>query len=80
MDHQHIEDLKKEYERLSGDGFRVLAIATKSLEKKAGYDRADESALCFAGFLTFLDRPKEDVPRAIADLRRLGVSVKLSES
>jgi P-type Mg2+ transporter len=25
MDHQHIEDLKKEYELLSADGFRVLA-------------------------------------------------------
>ncbi len=29
MDHPHIEELKKEYELLSADGFRVLAIATK---------------------------------------------------
>ena len=29
MDHPHIEELKREYERLSADGFRVLAIATK---------------------------------------------------
>ena len=29
MDHLHIEELKQEYERLSADGFRVLAIATR---------------------------------------------------
>jgi hypothetical protein len=28
MDHAHIDGLKKEYERLSADGFRVLAIAS----------------------------------------------------
>ena len=31
MDHPHIEELKKEYEQLSADGFRVLAIATKEV-------------------------------------------------
>ncbi len=61
----------------SGRGIRVLAVATKLLPRKSGYGRADEAELCFAGFLTFLDRPKQDVPRAIADLRKLGVSVKL---
>jgi Mg2+-importing ATPase len=31
MDHSHIDGLKKEYERLSADGFRVLAIASKDV-------------------------------------------------
>ena len=35
MDHPHIEELKKEYERLSADGFRVLAIATKDAPPRA---------------------------------------------
>jgi Mg2+-importing ATPase len=61
----------------SARGIRVLAVATKPLPKKDGYDRSDEAGLCFAGFLTFLDRPKQDARRAIADLRKLGVSVKL---
>lgn len=77
FDDQARAGLEARFAEWSSGGIRVLAIATKSLEKKAGYDRADESDLCFAGFLTFLDRPKEDVPRAIADLRSLGVSVKL---
>jgi Mg2+-importing ATPase len=69
--------LQARYAEWSGRGIRVLAVATKSLPGKGGYDRTDECALSFAGFLTFLDRPKEDVPRALVDLRRLGVAVKL---
>jgi P-type Mg2+ transporter len=34
MDHPHIEELKKEYEKLSADGFRVLAIAVKDVEPR----------------------------------------------
>lgn len=77
LDDQARAGLETRFAEWSGSGIRVLAVATKSLEKKARYDRADESDLCFAGFLTFLDRPKEDASRAIADLRRLGVAVKV---
>ena len=35
MDHALIEELKQEYERLSADGFRVLAIATKEVAPRA---------------------------------------------
>jgi P-type Mg2+ transporter len=69
--------LEARFAQWSEAGIRVIAVATRPLPRKDGYDRTDESALRFAGFLTFLDRPKEEVPRAIADLRRLGVSVKL---
>lgn len=69
--------LEAHYARWSGAGIRVIAVATRLLPRQEGYDRTDESGLRFAGFLTFLDRPKQDVPRAIVDLRRLGVSVKL---
>ena len=31
MDHLLIADLKEEYDRLSADGFRVLALATKDV-------------------------------------------------
>ena len=34
MDHVLIEELKEEYERLSADGFRVLAIASKDIEPR----------------------------------------------
>jgi Mg2+-importing ATPase len=40
MDTQHKEELKKEYERLSADGFRVLAIATKDVPPRGNVPTA----------------------------------------
>jgi Mg2+-importing ATPase len=58
-------------------GIRVLGLATRSLAETQAVDRDAETGLAFEGFLTFLDRPKEGVGTAIADLARLGVTVKL---
>jgi Mg2+-importing ATPase len=84
MDHLHIEDLKKEYERLSADGFRVLALATKELAPRApgpdgalAYGKADECDLILEGYVAFLDPPKETATAAIKALQNLGVSVKV---
>jgi Mg2+-importing ATPase len=84
MDHAHIDELKKEYERLSADGFRVLAIATKDIEPRgvvAGdatpYSKSDESALILNGYVAFLDPPKETAKAAIKALQGHGVEVKV---
>jgi Mg2+-importing ATPase len=58
-------------------GIRVLAVATRRVPPRAQYGRDDERDLCFEGFLTFLDRPKAGVDRALAGLRESGVQVKL---
>jgi Mg2+-importing ATPase len=54
-----------------------LAVATRELPEGTPFGRDVEHDLCFAGFLTFLDHPKEGVSEALTDLARLGVSVKL---
>lgn len=79
MDHLHIDDLKKEYERLSADGFRVLAIASKEIEPRGAtpYGKADECALVLDGYAAFLDPPKESATAAIKALEGHGVSVKV---
>lgn len=43
----------------SGSGIRVLAVASRDLDEKPSYGRADEHDLTLAGFVTFLDLPKE---------------------
>jgi Mg2+-importing ATPase len=58
-------------------GIRVLAVAVRSLPEKPSYGADDERAMTFAGFLTFLDRPKDGVAEAIRDLAALGVSIKV---
>lgn len=84
MDHAHIEELKREYERLSADGFRVLAIATRDLEPRGdvghhetAYSKSDESQLVLNGYVAFLDPPKESAMAAIETLEAHGVAVKV---
>jgi Mg2+-importing ATPase len=70
-------DLTAQYERWTAQGIRVLGVAVRTCEANREYGRADERDLAFAGFLTFLDRPKEGIGETIADLAKLGVSIKL---
>ena len=72
-----IEDLKEEYEDLSRDGFRVLAVAFKDVDRKAAYSKDDESDLILQGYVAFLDPPKETASVAIRALRKHGVAVKV---
>ncbi len=65
------------YESLSEEGFRVLAVATGSVERKDRYYRSDEKDLILQGFIAFLDPPKQDVDETITALRHIGVEVKI---
>ncbi len=84
MDHAHIDELKKEYELLSADGFRVLALATKDGPPRGSgggdatpYSKADECDLILNGYVAFLDPPKETATPAIQALQAHGVVVKV---
>ena len=77
MDHLFIGDLQGEYERLSADGFRVLAIASKDLEQKPAYSTDDEANLILKGYVAFLDPPKDSTAPAVLALHTHGVSVKI---
>lgn len=67
--------LHAQYESLSREGFRVLAVASRPLPEQATYGVADEQGLTLAGFCAFLDPPKESATPAIAALRANGVRV-----
>ena len=58
-------------------GFRVLAVATRRMSRPPPFNPADEAAMVLEGFLLFFDPPKPDAAQAIADLRRLGVELKV---
>jgi Mg2+-importing ATPase len=77
MDPILIQDLRDEYERLSADGFRVLAVAYKDLEQRSAYSKDDEQELVLKGYVAFLDPPKESAGPAIAVLQKHGVTVKI---
>ncbi len=77
MDPILIQDLKEEYERLSTNGFRVLAVAYKEPELKPAYSKEDECELVLIGYVAFLDPPKDSAAPAIAALQKHGVVVKI---
>jgi Mg2+-importing ATPase len=71
-------DLKMEYESLSSEGFRVLAIAYKDYENpKEAYSRDDEQEMTLKGYIAFLDPPKPTARKTIETLRGLGIDFKV---
>jgi Mg2+-importing ATPase len=72
-----IVGLKAEYESLSNDGFRVLAVATRNLTSKQICTKEDERELVLRGYVAFLDPPKKSAATAIDALHQHGVAVKI---
>lgn len=77
QDMDFIANATRQYEVLSADGFRVLAIATKSIRNQLQFSKQDENTLFFEGFVAFLDPPKEDADDIIRELSAIGVEVKI---
>jgi Mg2+-importing ATPase len=71
------EAAQRTLDALFSGGARVVAVATRPADSLATVTAAEEQGLTFEGFLTFADRPKADAGPAIAQLERLGVTVKI---
>jgi len=72
-----LADLREEHESLSRDGFRVLALAYRDFEPRPSYSKDDESDMILAGYVAFLDPPKETALAAVEALGARGVAVKI---
>ena len=59
------------------EGFRILALATRTLEAKPRYGHDDEQGMTLRGFLVFSDPPKADAQQTIHDLAHLGIRIKV---
>ncbi len=80
LDEARRSALLARYAAWSGQGYRVLGIATvrcQTPEHPCAYTRDDERAMTFAGFLLFFDPPKAGVQQTVADLAGLGVQLKI---
>ncbi len=63
---------------LNQQGLRVVAVAHKVMPARTqGYAVPDESSLILAGYIAFLDPPKESTAPALDALQRKGVTVKI---
>ncbi len=78
----HITDqlrvtIQDTYDKLSRDGFRVLAVASKEIEPEKRYEPTDEKDMSFYGFLAFLDPAKDSVSDTLERMRTMGISIKI---
>lgn len=65
-------------EKLNGDGFRVIGVATKQkLKSKKSFCVDDEKDMVLTGYLAFLDPPKKSAIEAIKTLNAHSVDVKV---
>lgn len=73
-----LPDLQEEWDKLSSEGFRVLAVAYKNIDVyKEVYTKDDETELVLKSYLAFLDPLKPQARKAITALKKLGIDIKI---
>ncbi|HVA66430.1 MAG TPA: magnesium-translocating P-type ATPase [Elusimicrobiota bacterium] len=71
-------DLLEEYEALSAQGYRVLAVAYREFERsKEVFASCDERDMTLLGYVAFFDPPKDSATEALRALKKAGVDVKI---
>ncbi len=71
------KQVRKLAAEMNGDGLRVLLVAYRKIDERKNYGPEDEGNLVLAGFIGFLDPPKETAGQAIRALHNQGVSVRI---
>ena len=77
---KNIRNKRKLHERLinlNNSGLRMIALATKKVNKKREYSWEDATDLEFEGYITFLDIPKKSAKEALEKLHKLNVQTKI---
>jgi Mg2+-importing ATPase len=72
----HRAAIDRRFAEMSHDGLRVLGMAVRAVDTPH-VSKDDEQGMTFLGFLVFADPPKADAPEMIAQLRDLGVALKV---
>ena len=69
--------IKVDIKKLNSQGFRIIAVASKKIEKKEKYSFDDEKKLVCIGFLIFYDPPKTSAIETVSELQDHGVNLKI---
>jgi len=78
LDAAHLRSVRRQVAELNQQGLRVVAVATKTVAAtQTTFAREDERELCLAGYIAFLDPPKESTAPALAALAQSHVAVKV---
>jgi len=69
--------IRAQYEVMSKEGRRILAVAIKQIEKSSSYTVKDEAGMVFAGMITFTDPPKQTATASLQMLKESGIALKI---
>ena len=69
--------IRSQYEEMSKEGRRILAVATKQVEKAPSYTVKDETGMVFVGLVTFTDPPKPTATASLQMLKESGITLKI---
>ncbi|MGV3528430.1 MAG: magnesium-translocating P-type ATPase [Flavisolibacter sp.] len=69
--------LETQFQKLSGDGFRVIALACKNVTGDPVINKDDETGMTFLGFLIFSDPLKPGIAESIGKLKQKGIALKI---
>lgn len=71
------DDVHRQFRALSTQGYRVLAVATRSLPGGSRAAVSDEQGMTLRGLLALDDPPRPDAGPSLRRLQELGVSVRV---
>ncbi|MGE5819066.1 MAG: magnesium-translocating P-type ATPase [Deltaproteobacteria bacterium] len=71
------ETIQQRFEEFGSKGFRALGVAYRDLGAETRITKDHEAHMTFLGFLVFSDPEKPGIVETIAELRRLGISLKV---
>jgi P-type Mg2+ transporter len=69
--------IQRHFEEFSTRGFRTLGVAYKNMGSASVMSKVDEAEMTFLGFVVLFDPPKANIVEAIANLKTLGVALKI---
>ena len=70
------ENVKQISKKLNSDGLRVIAVCKKDVtDHNSPFEVSDEKNMILAGFIGFLDPPKESAKESIKKLNKSGIRV-----
>jgi Mg2+-importing ATPase len=70
-------EVEARFEALSRGGFRCLGVAVRELPEGEPASPAAERGMTFLGTLSLADPPRDDAAACVAELRSLGITVKM---
>jgi P-type Mg2+ transporter len=71
------DQIQKHFEEFSNQGFRTIGVAYREMPMGSLINITDEKEMTFLGFLTLFDPPKPNIIDTIANLKKLGVLLKI---